>query len=150
MSVVRNKGGIKMTKDIKITAKEVKQKLTREYPKCSWSVRIERFSGGQALKVVLLSAPFKAFTKDIDCNGNKVNGYAQLNQYQFQRPNDKNVNNGAYLTREAWECMANAYKIASKDNWNNSKPEEDYFDVNYWLHMEIGQWNKPFELVRQS
>lgn len=131
-------------KDIKTIAKEVKQELGKQYPKCVWSTRISRFSGGQELRVALLTAPFEAFAKDKDCNGNPVRGYAQLNQYQFQRPNDEGVNNGAYLTTDAWDCMANAYKIASKDNWNNSHPEEDYFDVNYWLHMEIGQWDKPF------
>jgi len=131
-------------KDIKLIAKEVKQELTRQYPDCQWSTRIERFSGGQALNVTLMTAPFEAFAKDKDCNGNPIRGYAQLNQYRFQRPNDENVNNGAYLTKEAWECMANAYKIASRDNWNNSDPQADYFDVNYWLHLEIGRWDKPF------
>jgi len=131
-------------KDIKVIAKEVKQKLQKQYPACTWSTRIERFSGGQSLRVTLLSAPFEAFSSDKDSNGNDVRGYAQLNQYQFITPNDDNVNNGAPLTKEAWDCMTEAYKIASADNWNNSRPEEDYFDVNYWLHLEIGNWDKPF------
>ncbi len=131
-------------KNIKVIAKEVKQELNKRYSGCTWSIRIERFSGGQALNVTLLSAPFEAFAKDRDCNGNKVNGYAQLNQYQFLQPDDERVNNGAYLTREAWDCMADAYKIASRDNWNRSDPQTDYFDVNYWLHLSIGNWDKPF------
>lgn len=137
-----------MYKNIKDIAKEVKQELKKQYPRCTWSVRIERFSGGQSMKVALLSAPFQAFAKDTDCNGNPVKGYAQLNQYQFTKfsPNENpdNLNNGSYLTKQAWDCMASAYRIANKDNWNNSKPEEDYFDVNYWLSLEIGNWDKPF------
>lgn len=133
-------------KDIKIIAKEVKEELQRQYPKCKWSTRIERFSGGQAMRVALMSAPFEAFASDKDCNGNDVRGYAQLNQYQFSRPDDANVNNGTPLTQEAWGCMSNAYRIANKDNWNNSDPQTDYFDVNYWLHLEIGNWDKPFEV----
>ena len=132
-------------KDIKLIAKEVKQKLNSQYPDCTWSTRIERFSGGQALTVSLLSASFQTFARDIDCNGNKQNGYAQLNQYQFSQDWEAEcLNNGSYLTKEAWNCMATAYKIANADNWNNSDPQVDYFDVNYWLHLEIGQWNKPF------
>jgi len=131
-------------KDIKTIAQEVRGELARQYPKCKWGVRIERFSGGQSLKVTLLSAPFEAFAKDTDCNGNPVKGYTQLNQYQFQRPDDENINNGAHLTREVWDCMANAYRIASRENWDKSDPQTDYFNVNYWLHMEIGQWNRPF------
>lgn len=133
-----------MGKDIKTIAKEVKQELAKQYPKCAWSVRIDRFSGGQSLKVTLLSAPFEAFAGDKDSNGNLVKGYAQLNQYQFLRPADNNINNGAPLTEEAWDCMAAAYKIAGKDNWDRSEPQTDYFDVNYWLHLEIGHWDKPF------
>lgn len=132
-------------KDIKTIAKEVKQKLSSQYPNCTWSTRIKRFSGGQELQVSLLTAPFEAFLKDTDCNGNKVNGYAQLNQYQFKDEwKNEGINNGSTLTREAWDCMTYAYKVASIDNWNNSDPQTDYFDVNYWLHLEIGQWDKPF------
>lgn len=137
-----------MGKDIKVIAKEVKQELEKQYPKCQWSVRVKRFSGGQELTVGLMSAPFEAFAKDVDSNGNPMKGYTQLNQYQFQRPDDADVNNGAYLTPEAWECMASAYKIVSKDNWDKSDPQTDYFNVNYWLHMEIGQWDKPFTKVK--
>ena len=131
-------------KDIKDIAREVKQELTKQYPDCKWSTRIERFSGGQSLTVALISAPFEAFAKETDHAGNPVRGYAQLNQYQFQSPSNDLLNNGTYLTKEAWECMASAYKVASKDNWNNSDPQTDYFDVNYWLHLEIGKWDKPF------
>jgi len=132
-------------KDIKTISKEVKQELQKQYPGCKWSVRIERFSMGQSMTVALLSAPFEAFAKDVSTNGYPINGYTQLNQYQFQRPDaDENVNNGAHLTREAWDCMSNAYRIASRDNWDNSDPQTDYFDVNYWLHLEIGNWDKPF------
>lgn len=134
-------------KNIKDIAAEVKQELRKQYPGCTWQVRIERFSGGQSMRVALLSAPFEAFAEPNDCNGNPNRGYAQLNQYQFKEPwSEQRLNNGSYLTQEAWDCMANAYKIANKDNWNNSRPEEDYFDVNYWLHLEIGNWDKPFSM----
>lgn len=132
-------------KDIKLIAKEVKQKLNSQYPDCTWATRIKRFSGGQELTVSLLSASFQAFARDIDCNGNKQNGYAQLNQYQFNKDWEAEcLNNGYYLTKEAWNCMSTAYRIANADNWDNSDSQVDYFDVNYWLHLEIGQWDKPF------
>jgi hypothetical protein len=144
----KRKGVIMMPhKDVKVIAKEVRQTLREEYPGCTWQVRISRFSGGQALTVSLLTAPFEAFASHTTCNGGEVNGYAQLNQYQFLKPTDDYLNNGAYLTPQAWDCMSAAYKIANKDNWNNSRPEEDYFDVNYWLDLNIGQWDKPFRKV---
>jgi len=137
-------------KDIKVIAKEVKQGLQRQYPQCTWSTRISRFSGGQELKVSLMSAPFEAFAGDKDCNGNPVRGYAQLNHYQFRDKymQDGYINNGQPLTKEAWDCMTYADKVASKENWNNSDPQTDYFDVNCWLHLEIGQWDKPFVNIK--
>ncbi len=131
-------------KNIAVIAKEVKQELNKHYPQCKWSIRIERFSGGRSLKVTLLAAPFEAFARDKDCAGNEVRGYAQLNQYQFHSPDDEFINNGSYLTKEAWDCMADAYRIAGRDNWNKSDSQADYFDVNYWLHLQIGNWDKPF------
>ena len=136
-------------KDIKVIAKEVKQELQRQYPKCKWSTRISRFSGGQELRVALLSAPFEAFATDTDCSGNPMRGYAQLNQYQFRDKymKDDYINNGQYLTEDAWNCMAYADKVASKDNWNKSDIQTDYFDVNYYLMLTIGHWDKPFVRV---
>jgi len=131
-------------KDIKDIAKETKAALKQKYPGYTWSVKIDRFSGGQSMKVALISAPFEAFANDKDCNGNKVRGYAQLNHYQFLRPEDGTVNNGTPLTREAWDCMAEAYRIASRDNWDHSDRQTDYFDVNYWLSLDIGRWDKSF------
>jgi len=137
-----------MYKDIKDIAKEVRQGLRTQYPECKWEVRIDRFSGGQSMRVALLAAPFKVFTSDKDSAGNTMRGYAQLNHYQFRSSgvNDGCCNNGSFLTPEAWDCMAEADKIANKDNWNRSEPQVDYFDVNYWLHLEIGRWDKPFTL----
>jgi len=132
-------------KDIKDIAREVKQELIKQYPDCKWSTRSERYSGGQSLTVTLISAPFEAFASDKDCNGNDVRGYAQLNQYQFSGQwHEERVNNGTPLTQEAWDCMAKAFRIASKDNWDKSDSQVDHFDVNYYLHLEIGKWDKPF------
>ncbi len=140
-----NKGGtITDYRNIKDIAREVKQELMKQYPDCKWSTRIKRFSGGQSLTVTLMSAPFEAFASDKDCNGNDVRGYAQLNQYQFSDQDEERVNNGTPLTKEAWDCMAKAFRVASKDNWNKSDSQTDYFNVNYWLHLEIGKWDKPF------
>ena len=96
-----------MLRDKPELAREVKQELTKQYPTCKWSTRIERyqFSGGWA---------------------------------------EERKNNGITLTQEAWDCMAAAFKIANKDNWDKSDIQTDYFNVNYYLHLAIGKWDKPF------
>lgn len=131
-------------KDIKTIAKEVRQTLNKEYPDCTWSVSIERYAGGQSMSVRLMSAPFPAFARDVTSNGYPQSQHTQLNDHQFREHNDDYLNNGSYLTPEAWECLAKAVKIANRDNWDNSDIQSDYFDVNYYLHLAIGKWDKPF------
>ena len=149
-------------KDIKTIAKEVRQQLMSEFPECKFSVSIQRYSGGQSLSVALTEAPFAAFTSE--------ETHAQLNQFQFRDlgkdyyrgswesgkgvfrdPNSKSfINNGAALTEQAWDTMQRADQIADKDNWDKSDIQSDYFNVNYYLHLNIGRWDKPFVIASEA
>jgi len=31
------------------------------------------------------------------------------------------------------------------DNYNESRPEVDYFCVGWYIHVNIGRWNKPYK-----
>jgi len=31
------------------------------------------------------------------------------------------------------------------DNYNESRPEVDYFNVGWYIHVNIGRWNKPYK-----
>jgi hypothetical protein len=153
---------MKEYRDIKDIAREIRGKLKVEFPKCRFSVTIERYSGGQSMSISLMSAPFEAIIEEI--HGEWIAGtktyirtpvkkmYAQLNQYVFKdgyegfnnTPAEYGSNNGAILTREAWDCMARAYELTLTHNWDNSDPMTDYFDVNFYVHLNIGEWDKPF------
>jgi hypothetical protein len=126
-------------KRINDTAKEVRKQLKQKYPACKFSVTIEKYSGGQSMTVALMAAPFAVFE-----NGSNPDGYAQLNQYTLRNEyaTDRNCN-GAQLTEQAWNVMKDTDKIASADNWDNSDSQIDYFDVNYYLHLAIGKWDRP-------
>ena len=134
-------------------AKLVRQQLKKEIPACKFSVTSKWFSGGSEISVSLMAAPFPVFAKDEDVNGNEQEkDYAQLNHYQLRRGFDYShhhpgVCNGVYLTPEAWEVLARAVEIGQLHNWDNSDIQTDYFDVNYWFHINIGKWDKPFQIV---
>ena len=32
-------------------------------------------------------------------------------------------------------------------NFNNSDIQSDYFDVGYYITLQIGEWNKPYQVV---
>lgn len=134
--------------DITEIAKKVRKQLKAEFPECRFSVRIERYSMGQSMSISLMKAPFAAFAKTEDVNGNQRTGdYAQLNQFQLRREPNEYICNGLFLTPDAWRVMKRADEIQSCYNWDNSDSMTDYFDVNFYFHPEIGQWNKPFEVV---
>ena len=140
-----------MTKymDIKDIAKNVRKQLNTEFPKCKWSVRIQRYSGGQSLGVYLMGAPFKVFAIPKTINGYDNGGHAQLNKYQLldKYPDNKRICNGRYLTKKAWTVLKRACEIMDADNWDRSDIMVDYFDVNYYSDISIGKWNKDFTFL---
>lgn len=134
-------------KPLKQIAKEIRIELKKQFPDCKFSVAKESYSMGQSLHLSLMSAPFEAVQSMTDINGNlHEKYYFKLNQYQLKSDFDENRNicNGIKLTQKAWEVLKKATEIANKDNWDNSELQTDYFDVNYYFHLEIGKWDKPF------
>lgn len=149
---------------IKDIAKLIRKRLKAKHPQCKFSITIERYSGGQSLNISLMEGPFQAILKQGNIIDNKFvssqdQGYgepeasAQLNEYTFNDPYDdirpKGVavpgwNNGAQLTREAWDIMHDACKCAVSFNFNDSDGMIDYFHTNFYLHLNIGKWDKPY------
>jgi hypothetical protein len=35
-------------------------------------------------------------------------------------------------------------------NWNNSRIEVDYFDVGWYIDVNIGKWNKPYKHIEAA
>lgn len=143
--------------DIKEIAKRVRLELRKEFPLCVFSVTIERYSGGQAMNIALMSAPFEAvlhignidpISRVFTPSNTPITGEAQLNGYAFRdgfnSTNPKGLNNGAQLSKEGWHAMEKAYQIANSYNFDDSNAMIDYFHTNFYLHIEIGKWNKPF------
>ena len=132
------------SRNIKEIAKTVRTELKNKYPECKFSVTISRYSMGQAMTVALMEAPFQAVR-----NGSE---YRQLNQYVIARETYEDYlgrfdeEHPYKLTEAAWVVMKGVYEIADAENWNNSDTMTDYFDVNYYLDLHVGKWNKGFSL----
>ena len=54
------------------------------------------------------------------------------------------MSNGYFLTEQAVEMLNAAIEISNRENWDNSDAQIDHFDVNYYFHLAIGKWNRPF------
>jgi hypothetical protein len=119
--------------DIKEIAKRTRETLAKEFPTLTFSVSIERYSGGQSMSVSLMKGDFNPFAEKPE------NGHIQLNNNYIDRDER--------LTEEGKKVMTRAREVAQTYNWDKSDPMTDYFDVNYYLHMGIGKWDKPYQEV---
>jgi hypothetical protein len=137
-------------KEIAVT---VRENIKKQFPLCKFSVTVKNFN---VMSVSLMSAPFAVFENDLDINGNKIDrGYAQLNHYQLKDERREvysqelgkwltGVCNGVVLTEDAWNLFVKVTEIANEENWDKSDIMTDYFNCNYYLHINIGHWDKPF------
>ena len=149
-------------KDLKDIAKDIRNALKSHYPEWKFSVTIARFAGGQSLSVALMSGPRSPFGDKLtypntyDGIGMRypINGYAQLNHFYIeQKPLDDKmvwVSNGTILTEEAAKMLKEVTDIANRENWDYSDAMTDYFDVNYFLYIEIGKWDRPFTITTRK
>ena len=124
-------------KTLKQIAAEIRQELKRQFPEHKFSV-VKR--NGIEIIVALMEAPESPFASLETTTGHTHNGtYAQLNSKHIGE-----TSNGYYLTEQAVQMLKQVVEIANRDNWDNSVLVEDYHDVNYYLALEIGKWDKPF------
>ena len=63
-----------------------------------------------------------------------TSGYDQVNPYHFQNHYDGDAQ--AFLT----EVLA----IMNDGNWDKSDIQTDYFNVGWYVDVNIGKWDKPY------
>jgi len=115
------------TKEI---TKIVRQRLKKEFSECKFSVRYKSFAGGSSISCALVSAPFDVFTEDLK------DGYIQVNHFYIEKEN--------ILTDKAKEVLKKVTDMFTSFNYNDSDAQIDYFSTNFYFHLEVGQWDKPF------
>lgn len=68
-----------------------------------------------------------------------TDGYMQVNPYHY----------GNHFSGECKKILEEIITTANKagQNYNNSDIMSDYFDVGFYLDVNIGQWNKPYHVI---
>jgi len=112
--------------------KELRGAIKERYPECKFSVTCDKYSGGQSIAISLMSAPFDVFTETEE----KEKGHSQVNHYYI--PDSKKY------TEEAKKALYDVTKMVNEHNYNDSDATTDYFDTNFYLHLSVGKWDKPF------
>lgn len=133
---------------LKEIAKLTRAYVKENYPDCKFSIRTKYFSMGCEMTISLMAAPFEVATGEYDSRKKETtpfDGYAQLNQHTLDR---ETPCNGTILTDKAREVLKSVYDFANSYNYSDTDAMTDYFDVGFYLHIHIGKWDKPFEVVK--
>lgn len=134
--------------DTAVIAKEIRGNLKKEFPTkegYKFSVRIERFAGGSAINVSIMSAPFYPFLHTVEEDENRYREYAQVNDYYITDQGDGSfVSNATAYTAQGAQLLEKVIDILKFRHWDRSDVQSDYFSCNFYCHVEVGQWNKPF------
>lgn len=151
------------TKDI---AKWIRQTLREKYPTNKFSVTHEYFSGGNvssSIDVALLKSDMKiiksmdSLTEDnLDCLNRHRNysledlkhmyarTYHPLNYFSLLSDYNNEWNGGIFLTKEGHSFLQDIVKVICKHNWDKSDSQIDYVDMNYYMSLSLGKYDKPF------
>ena len=109
---------------------KIRNALKIAFPDFKFSVRKQ--NGGLSVDVAIVSGPI-----DLSSDIPHGNGYAQLNPYYLER----------YEWTKFYEAVDMVVRLApSKKYYNNSDAMTDYFDVAFYYHINVGAWNKPYEV----
>lgn len=135
-------------KEIAVTIRET---LKKEFPKWKFSVTVEHYN---SIHVDLMAGPVEIIEAMHEWDKGRVEltpeqrarQYVQLNHYQVLSPLDqeKRLTNGVYLTPTGWKVLKRAAEILSKEHWDESEPQIDYFCCNYYRNLAIGKWDRPY------
>jgi len=132
-----------------INAEETKvkrDKLKQAFPKFKFSVRNDNHL---SINVSILSGPLELPYHVTDKYRNpfevsQVDGRGcSINQYWYQEHYsiDHHPLNAQWLP-----VLQGILGILYEGNHDNSEPQTDYFDVGWYVNLELGHWNKPYEV----
>lgn len=144
------------TKDI---AKWVRQTLKREMPDFKFSVRIETYTGGSSMSITMLRSPVRLLKRLGEIEEQEIlrlmnarnDTRDEVLGFIKQRLDSDHHDINQYYVDEDWSLTEKGKKIcskvldiANKYNWDNSDAMTDYFDVNYYLDLKLGDYDRPF------
>lgn len=139
--------GAKYDSDLRMKdiAALIRKHLKNERPDCKFSVRVELYAGGGSITISLMKAPFEAFAETCERGHMQLNYFTLLEGYHIEQRRC----NGYLITKEAWQALEMAVRELREYNRDESDSMSDYFSTNFYMHVEIGQWNKPFEVTNE-
>lgn len=121
-----------------ISAKEVKairDELKVQFPEYKFGCK--KGSGGYSVDVTIKKGP--ANLAEVCTHGE---GYAQVNQYHLHHYGEHQT----FLEKIMQIIKTAPAKAEGGSAWyDNSNSMIDYFDTAFYIHLNIGDWNQPYQ-----
>lgn len=73
---------------------------------------------------------------NVTCGQANTSGYEQINPYHY----------GSHYSGKAKKFLQEVLAEMNAGNHNNSNAQIDYFDVGWYVDVNIGKWNQPYAL----
>ena len=75
---------------------------------------------------------------NVTCGQANTSGYEQINPYHY----------GSHYSGKAKKFLQEVLAEMKGNEWyDNSDPQTDYFDIAYYVDINIGKWNKPYSIT---
>jgi hypothetical protein len=149
------------TKEIAKTIRD-ELKSMKDY---KFSVTMETFAGGSSISVDVMKAPIRMIrsmeeipiTNDPEIQSRytrdqiahkQAKKYHQLSEYQLRASDNykpESWNNGVFLTEAGHNDLKKIVAIIEKYHRNESDSSIDYFNCNFYSHLNLGKWDKAFK-----
>jgi len=130
---------------MKEIAKRVRTQLKKEFPWCVFSVQKDTHS----IRIVLKKAPFEAFVSELSntATSEQVKCWANMKERGYLQVNHYYIKDSVFYTDDCKKILLRVKELTDEYNYDNSDSQSDYFDVNFYLHLNIGEWDKPFQRI---
>lgn len=104
--------------------------VKEKYPNCTFSVTTEYYSMGSSIHIYLMSANFAVIKNEA--------GVDSINLNEFYIEQDSR------LTDRGLAIMVDINNFVKSYRYSDCDGMIDYFHVNFYYHLAIGKYNKPF------
>lgn len=114
-------------------AKVMRDYVKVAWPTCKFSIRADYLS----IYISLMEAPRSVWSEDhADAD------YFQVNQFYIE--------SSEYLNDLGKAIMKDVYSMLLSYNRDDSDIQSDYFSTNFYTHLNVGKWDKPFKVVART
>ena len=132
-------------------AKECKEKVKEKFPNIKISINTN--TSYSKITVNIMSAPKEWFTNEFLQSSNRFVQFgigSNLRNWTIHSNwlhDDLIKNFIPILTDLGEKSLTEISKIFTSAKYDNSNPQADYFDTNYYFNLNLGKWDKPLKII---